>query len=162
MVAADCPSAGTLCFPTICDNGTCKMMNAPNGTSCGASDACNDEATCVDGVCAPHYKNAGTFVTQDPTGDCQKIICDGNGNQASTADDTDTPGNNNECRSASCSGGAVVETSVGDGDPCGFDLGGCCNGVCCLSIGFHCCGKECCTDLQTCCPDGSCKGIGPC
>lgn len=87
------------------------------------------EVTCTAGVCGEKPKPAGTAVSTQTAGDCQKNECDGDGKILAVDDDADVPNDNNACTEDRCAGGAPEHENVSDGTACGANLT-CVNGAC--------------------------------
>src|SRR5262249_11279767 len=61
-----------------CDGmGKCVACLAPADCP-GMDDACQTR-TCVNGTCGHDFTAAGTALPAQTTGDCKKVVCDGNG-----------------------------------------------------------------------------------
>lgn len=79
--------------------------------------------TCSAGVPGQTPKPAGSNVEDPLAGDCQRIECDGAGNESSVADDSDVPDDNNVCTVDSCLSGVpkynpiAAGTMVDNGTP---------------------------------------------
>jgi hypothetical protein len=142
----DKPSTGgNLCLQSVCTAGVPTTPPATEGTACSnpnnaSAHLCNDSGVCVEcnnastcpggpdgqchsvtcdtGVCGISFKNAGTSVSPQPSGDCQKLQCDGAGNIESVADDGDTPDDNNECTADMCVAGVPMTPNRAHGTSC--------------------------------------------
>jgi hypothetical protein len=68
------------------------------------------------------------LVNGQTAGDCQKLVCDGNGASKSIADDSDVPTDMDSCHVGSCNAGTPKQTQKQKGATCA--LGGGVNGVC--------------------------------
>ena len=92
---------------------------------------------CTDGQCVPSNVPAGTSVTSNVAGDCQNIVCDGNGATTTTNDDTDLPVDGFECTNDVCTNGAPSNPPLAAATACGASMALLCdgNGACvgCLS-----------------------------
>jgi len=89
----------------LCDgNGRCVQCLAA-GTCPGGPDTTCQTKTCANGSCGLAFADAGTLVSIEPAGDCQKLVCDGAGGTTSVADDTDLPTSTNQCLQNVCTGG---------------------------------------------------------
>lgn len=66
---SDCPATGSACVIATCNGGCCATANAASGTTAGGQTA----------------------------GDCQRIVCDGNGATTSVDDATDLPVQSSMC-----------------------------------------------------------------
>lgn len=81
--ASQCPGTDTTCHSRTCSAGQCDVSNVAANTSAGAA-------------------------VQTP-GDCQKVVCDGNGGVTSVDDLTDVPvDDGNECTDPTCSGNPAM------------------------------------------------------
>jgi len=161
VVDTDCPVPADPCSVALCEAGLCGATAAKEETVCGSPNGpCFDDPRCLGGSCVAVPLPMGT-VLADSTPDCKKPVCDGNGSVTLVAADTDVPPGT-ECADYSCAGGESVPIPSNEGSACSFGSGACCNTVCCLSAVFKCCGQECCPSNDACCPNGTCKGIGPC
>ena len=114
---------------TVCDGaGACVACNSD--FECGTSTEC-ELHRCVDNACVVENVTAGTVVTMQTSGDCQRLECDGAGGTQSVADDTDLPDDLNACTNDTCSGG-VPGNDITPGAGCGVsgvcDAGGQCVG----------------------------------
>jgi hypothetical protein len=110
-------------LPTDCQFGVCKS----DGT-CGACAAATDcpgvesecqHRTCAAGVCGMDKAAAGTTLTVQTAGDCQRRQCDANGAVQTVADDTDLPDDRNPCTNDLCTGGVQSHTLVPADTNCG-------------------------------------------
>ncbi len=90
----DCPGQNTECSTIACTNGFCGVTNAA----------------------------AGTPITTQTAGNCQKLVCDGHGALTLVVDDTNVPENGNPCTSAVCTGGVPSNPPVKPGTTCGGSL----------------------------------------
>ena len=114
------------CTDDLCDNGVCSHPHKPNGLDCpggkcldgtceppecsvpadcpGTDTDCQTR-TCSDGVCGLSFAPAGTAITAQTAGDCQKTVCDGSGGTTNVADNSDLPDDGKDCTEDTCSGG---------------------------------------------------------
>lgn len=159
--------AGTPCAEnggSVCDgNGACVACLSP--TDCPGSDTECQTRTCQAGTCGFSYTPAGTPITAQTLGDCQRTVCDGAGSTTTVADDDDRPDDGNQCTQNLCLNGQPDHPPVTDGLQC--DQGGtiCANGSCLNVLGAPCqTGLECasgyCVD-SVCCDNicsGTCEG----
>ena len=105
------------------DNATPQVTpECTAATDCPGTDTACAARACTDGTCAIAFVPAGSSVTAQTAGDCQKIVCDGTGKTMSTADDGDAPAADNTCVSRTCSNGAIVEAVAPQGTACGTGL----------------------------------------
>src|SRR5687768_6350491 len=75
-------------------------------------------AACHDGHCGVDAVPADTPPPSQDDGDCQLLICDGNGSVQSTPDDTDTPDDGLECTNDVCADGIPVFDPLSPGTEC--------------------------------------------
>jgi hypothetical protein len=83
-------------------------------------------------MCQLNPLPGNTVLNDDKGGDCQRPMCDGQGNLTHIADNLDAPPSN-FCADKTCVNGMVQSTSKNDGQQgpgCG-GLGKCCSGHCC-------------------------------
>ncbi len=113
---------------TECDGaGHCVACLA--ATDCPGQDTQCQKRACNSGVCGVTNTAQGTAVTMQTAGDCQKVVCDGNGATTSQADDTDLPNDNNACTNDVCTAGVPSHSDLSDGTSCGGVLT-CLSGTC--------------------------------
>lgn len=209
----DVPASGLECTEDACVDGVPTSIPVREGTECSAGE-CNDAGACTG--CSDASECAGTpsfclaitcdahvcgvMATDDgvtlpdgdqTTGDCLRRACDGRGNVAQVAQDSDLPPDDGlECTDETCNDGLVghpareadtpCSTGVCDGDgncrECNHDdqcpaagactVGVCNDGVC--GVGFADSGTSCndglfCTASDGCDGGGNCVGAGnPC
>jgi hypothetical protein len=129
----------------ICVRGACCSLvtggfcarPCPPAPGCSTPEDCRDALnacqvrTCEGGRCGRTFVAEGTELppaTQND-GDCQLLVCDGNGNIRSEVDDTDLPCCF-ECFTSTCANGTPVHTPDPEGTPC-IDQGqdGLCDGA---------------------------------
>jgi acetyl esterase/lipase len=165
------PTSQGSCVPTTTTTTTSTTTTTQCSTpaQCPGGSQCQ-QATCVMGTCGLGNVPAGTPVAVQTPGDCQEVVCDGQGAATSVDDDADVPAD------TFCSSGGVCTSGVPGftdfappmsrcgpgGDPslvC--DGGGTC--VECLTAG-DCAGGEACVanQCQACIDDGECGGGGTC
>jgi hypothetical protein len=162
MTFSDCPVSPSMCIEVACESGKCKKNPVHEGANCApAPDSCHEQARCVAGDCTAMQLPPDTVISIAPAGDCQHIVCDANGQLVSKADDADKPAGK-ECSAGACGNGSPTQTPANEGGSCGSGFGGCCAGTCCINATSKCCGAACCLLIDTCCPDGTCKGFGSC
>ena len=84
--------------------------HAAAACNCAVPDDPCQEIPCVDGACGAQRPVAdGTAARQQTSGDCKKLVCDGQGNANPVADPNDLPGlSSDECNDKSCDGTNVV------------------------------------------------------
>jgi hypothetical protein len=123
-----------ICFNGLDDDCDGQVDNGCGGecqsnSACGVTTPCVKH-DCIDGFCQASYAYSGAPLAPEYqiAGDCQTLICDGNGNITSTPDNTDISAGT-MCVTYSCSGGNVVKEIAPDGTVCGDGL--VCNGGSC-------------------------------
>jgi hypothetical protein len=126
MVPSDCPPQAQPCILSACVQNICGAVNAPSGTVPAKAQM---------------------------QGDCQRRICDDNGQVLSVADDTNVPSDpTGGCNTPSCKSGVPIMTPTSSGTSC--QIGGVCNGagVCavCRPGNSQCAGST----IQNCSTDG--------
>jgi hypothetical protein len=180
-----------------CSAGECN--DAGQCTGCTSPDECEGEQTfceaitCESSVCGVMSTASNTPLPDgdQTTGDCLRRVCDGRGNVAQIAEDTDLPTDDGfECTDETCNDGMVGHPALPADTPCtaGFcdgnggcgecntdaqcpaagqcTVGVCTDGVC--SVGNADSGTACndglfCTQTDACNGAGACVGSGsPC
>lgn len=131
----DCPDPDPLniCLEAACASGVCTAKTAYEGALCGAASECSGYPTCQSGQCKAEPLPYGEALFDFNTKDCQKPICDGNGNAIHVADDSQVP-DATECATKACDSGLVKTEPKASATSCGFGLGKCCSGHCCDPI----------------------------
>ena len=86
-------------------------------------------ATCIQGVCGLVNVPDQTPTPSQTAGDCQKIVCDGQGNGVSKADDTDVPDDGKACTKDACTAGVPSHTDLASGSVCAQGTGKLCDGT---------------------------------
>ncbi|TKC95247.1 hypothetical protein [Polyangium fumosum] len=136
-VPSNPPTAqGAPCTPEdtdVCD-GLSNCVQCTLATHCIGiitEDECT-KADCVNNACVLKYMGYDTLASPalQTAGDCQKIVCNGNGGTTSVTDDIDKPNDNNPCTTESCSNGTATSTPASQGTSCGVNqvcnsTGGC-------------------------------------
>lgn len=161
---ADLPDDHNDCTDDVCTDGTPSHPNLDNGTTCGDGTLtcdgtgqcigcvdpaqCGDETfcatnTCTLSVCGRALTMAGMLAppaVQEP-GDCQTLVCDGEGGLAPIPEDTDLPlDDGDECTTQVCVDGAPMFPPAPIDTPCASggsycDGSGTCVGC---TTGAHC------------------------
>jgi len=131
-----CYGGGSLCTNAKqCCSGTCtNRVCAPEGGSdpcatknCDDGNPCTTDS-CLAGQCTHTPVASGTPLASQTSGDCQLLICDGNGNVKAQPDDADLPPyDGNMCVETTCYQGNIVRTPRQQGTYCGF--AGACDGM---------------------------------
>ena len=122
-------------------------------TECPGQDTQCGKRACAGGFCGSVNTAAGTPITAQTSGSCQKLVCDGHGNLALQVDDTNIPDDNNPCTKDLCNSGKPSNSPEKAGTACGGSLT--CDGV------GHCAGCNSpadCPGKDTECEMRSCTG----
>ena len=138
------------CTNDACSAGTATHLPVMAGLMCGVGQACDgagscngcltaatcpgqdDECktrTCTTAACGFSYTAAGTATTAQTASDCQKNQCDGAGTIVPVADNTDVPGDSNQCTADVCTAGAPSHPPVASGAMCSQNGGTTCDGA---------------------------------
>ncbi|MEP7119727.1 MAG: plastocyanin/azurin family copper-binding protein [Byssovorax sp.] len=114
-------------------------------------------ATCDQGTCGLADVAADTPTATQAKGDCQKTLCDGQGNTKMVADNTDLPDDSKACTNDVCTAGVPSHTSLAAGSACAEGTGKFCDGagVCAECIT----NADCATGL---CSAGVCSMVNGC
>jgi lamin tail-like protein len=107
--------------------GTCVQCNAP--AQCPGTDTECHTRSCLGNTCGSNDAPAGTATSAQTAGDCQKNQCDGAGNIASAADNTDVLDDGNQCTSDVCTAGVPSNPAVPAGTACNQAGGTACDGI---------------------------------
>jgi hypothetical protein len=170
-------AAGTKCTANggmQCD-GSGKCVECVKDSDCTTSSSSNCYvAACEQGSCSTAPVPAGTPLpaTQQTSGDCRTMVCDGSGGATYQEDSSDVPVDSNPCTKDECIGTTPYNTNLPAGTSCGS------NGEICTSSGSCCtpttcaqAGKTCGTTSNGCgttlncgtCPSGqTCTSAGQC
>jgi hypothetical protein len=95
----------------LCDPATCP----------GEDNECS-KRRCSDKRCATVFASSGTPLKAQLVGDCQTLVCDGQGKTLTRADNADAPDDNNACTVDRCNGTSVQYAPVPKGTSCGGTL----------------------------------------
>jgi hypothetical protein len=131
------------CTQDLCSGGLRSNPPVGSGVACsvGTGTVCNDVGQCVEcldastcpggpdsapchvrtcnaGVCGISEPPDGTAVSGEPSGDCQRTVCNGMGGVKSIPDDTDLPINTPDCRTAMCVAGMPMTPAKQKGTAC--------------------------------------------
>ncbi|MCB9628598.1 MAG: hypothetical protein H6725_14580 [Sandaracinaceae bacterium] len=142
------PSNPPLSVGTGCGDGSLSCDGAGQCVGCADPSECGDASfcaafTCDAGVCGRAFASAGSVAPageQNP-GDCQTLICDGQGGLSPIAEDTDVPQDDgDECTAQACVDGAPMFPPAAIDTPCASggsycDGSGACVGC---NTGSHC------------------------
>ncbi len=98
-------------------------QDCPESASCG-------QRACLQGACTVlNPIPAGVFASNQPSGDCKSITCDGKGNEVVAADETDHPVDGNPCTDDVCDNSAPLNPFSAAGTVCGLVDTVTCDGV---------------------------------
>src|SRR5262249_16021666 len=97
-------------------------------SDCPGTDTECRTRTCSAYTCGYSFTSAGTPVNSQTSGDCKKNVCDGMGNIASVADNSDLPVDGNQCTDDVCSNGTPSNPFSHSASPCNQSGGSVCNG----------------------------------
>ncbi|MEO7034718.1 MAG: Ig-like domain-containing protein [Polyangiaceae bacterium] len=121
----------------------------------GSNDECKTR-TCVSHECGVTFSASGTAVAAQTTGDCLQATCDGAGNVANIADNTDPPADDgNACTDETCAVGVPQHpaktngTSCNDGNAC-TTVDTCQSGTCSGGAAVSCTALDECHSAGTC------------
>jgi hypothetical protein len=141
---------GNMCTDDLCSGGMPSHPNLPQGMACGQSQMCDGNGSCVgcindtdcpapanecqtrvcnSGTCGFNNVAQGVAVAGQTAGDCNKRVCDGNGDIIDAIDDGDLPVTTNQCRRAVCTGGIPSNPPVTQGGACNQNNGTKCDGA---------------------------------
>jgi hypothetical protein len=166
------------CGTYDCNSGVPTARFAGQGTACGSDgdEHCDGAGACVEcitaadcplpahsecgtprcdaGVCSPDYVSAGTPITAQTPGDCQRRVCDGSGDVTQESYDLDLPNDDNPCTHDVCTTGTPSNPPTASGTDCGA---GTCDGSgsCVGCVQASDCGDS------TFCRWWTCDGTGP-
>jgi hypothetical protein len=108
------------------------------GKTCSSASDCPGDPTCTQITCSSHTCQYLNYTNQSASpknvaGDCQQIICDGNGGYLVAVDMTDRPPQTSPCQIAQCGrDGTVITGQAAAGTSCGpsvyCDAAGACVG----------------------------------
>lgn len=140
----DLPVDGEECTQDVCSSGQASNPPEDAGTPCGRNAAlqCDGNGSCVGcvvasdcgvdtecqtfacnaGTCEPTNTAAGTPISAQSDGDCQRLQCNGAGGVESVDDDSDLPDDNNACTDDVCTNGAPSNPNLMAGTSCGTTL----------------------------------------
>ncbi len=148
-------AVGTPCSEQgVCDGAGMCVLCLGN-QDCGVATECSTP-TCFDGGCITEHTAAGTPIALQTSGDCQQVVCDGNGSTSPENLDSDSFDDGNSCTTDACASGVPTHTAQ-PGQPCGTngtcDAAGQCVG--CLAP-VDCPGTDDFCRTRTCSPAGVC------
>ena len=103
-------TAGATCNEdggTRCNGSTTapKCVQCLMDSHCGNNSLCRMFTCDAAGQCNTNFVPLGTQVGTQVTGDCQKNVCNGTGDEVQAVDDTDVRVDGNQCTSDTCNGG---------------------------------------------------------
>jgi hypothetical protein len=126
LVNADCASAA--CAGNVC-------VECLTASQCAGTDTECHARTCTANACGVNNVAAGTATAAQTANDCQKNQCDGAGNIAAVADNTDAPlDDGNQCTSDVCAAGAPVHPTLPQGTACNQNGGTICDAATAMCI----------------------------
>jgi len=152
VLDSDLPDDGLVCTTDICNAGVAANTPVAVGTACSQNGGiqCNVQgacvATCFDaancpgsdnecqtrtcsaGLCGFALASIGKVVAAQSAGDCKQNQCDGFGNVASVALDSDVFVDGNACTLDACNAGVPANTPMASGSACSQDGGTLCDG----------------------------------
>jgi hypothetical protein len=114
---------------------------------CGGEDTECAVRVCADGLCGKVLQPKGQVIGAQESGDCQRVVCDGQGHFVGEPDDSDLPNDSNDCTKDLCSRGTPSHENEALGTGCGFMSALSCDGA------GTCTG---CTQAVECGTDGGC------
>ena len=123
--------AGTPCNDQgLCDGmGTCSECISPDDCDQLPPDDDCQTRTCIANTCGQTFTDADVEVDPQAPGDCQVLVCDGQGATVAQADDSDLPDDGLECTTDVCDAGNPENVDVAPGEPCSVGvcdgMGGC-------------------------------------
>ncbi len=161
----DVPIDGNQCTQDVCTSGTPSNPPEPADTACnqnsgsrcngiagasvcvqcntasqcpgGPDTECHARACSAAGMCSVVNTTAGTVVSGQPLGDCQRKQCDNTGNIVTVADPTDVQDDGTTCTVDTCNGTTPTHTPVTQGTLCGDHGGVVCNATgACVGCNF--------------------------
>ena len=168
---SDIPVDGNDCTDDLCSEGLPANPASELGTTCGADLSCDGLGACVgctlesqcgtdtfcqsfscsQGICEISNTANDTVLPSDQTdGDCQSLVCDGNGLVASVNDNVDVPDEEpNQCTSPACALGLPSLDYASVGSSCTFDFQNATPGLQCDGAGtcFTCASQADCNYL---------------
>jgi hypothetical protein len=138
----DMPDDGNECTAEQCNNG--EVLSEPNaiGSMCsvggivcdggGSCVACNAPSDCFMlppnddcqlrqcalGLCEQLFTPLDTPLGSQLAGDCQVVVCDGNGSMQGNVDDSDLPVDGRECTDDVCTNGSPSNPNKALGEAC--------------------------------------------
>lgn len=138
----DLPVTPNECDQELCMGGMPMNPPQPSGAPCGGDGVCDGQAqcvecngptdctalppddecqqrTCVNHACGQDFTNANTPLGVQAPGDCQTVVCDGNGGTTSLANNADLPDDGRECTTDTCTNGVPANTPLSQGTSCG-------------------------------------------
>jgi hypothetical protein len=137
--------AGTACGDQLVCNGMGQCVDCVENANCGTDTPCT-KYTCVNEVCVVDQPVGDSDV--QIAGNCQKLVCDGNGGSITEVDVLDVPADDaNPCTGEACDERMPIHPVVPNRTPCGP---GVCDGGTCVE----------CYDNDQCDPPETCGGGG--
>jgi hypothetical protein len=146
-------STGTGMVMMSTGTGTTTTLPCTVPSDCPGKETECQTRTCDNSFCGIGFSAAGKAISAQFGGDCQQIVCDGQGTIVQQADDTDVPDDSNPCTKDVCTGGVPSHPAAPFGTTCGgaltCDNTGHCTG---------CTGPGDCPGADTDCQTRSCTG----
>jgi hypothetical protein len=102
--------------------GTAPAVPCATVNDCPGQDTECSTLVCTGGFCGADNAAAGTPISTQTAGNCQKLVCDGHGALTLIVDDTNVPNNGNPCTAALCTDGVPSNPPVVAGTTCGGKL----------------------------------------
>ncbi len=93
-------------------------MACTSSSQCTAMTTDCQKPACTNGICGVDYTSAGTAVAKQTSGDCQKVVCDGQGNPMPQEDDSDLPTPADDCTTGTCVAGVPTFPLKAKGSTC--------------------------------------------
>jgi len=125
VCAAGVPSNPALPASTTCEgnkqcDGAGHCRGCLTAADCPGTDTACQARTCSsDGVCGLARLADGTATTAQVAGDCQIIVCDGNGGERAVTANADKPVDGNACTDDVCTAGVPSNPPLASGTSCG-------------------------------------------
>ena len=100
-----------------------------DGSQCPGPTTDCQSPSCAGGVCKTAYAPEGTPTAAQTAGDCQEVVCDGEGGTTSTPDETDVPAPTSDCATGTCTNGVPGLPAMPAGSACASSGGKLCDGA---------------------------------
>ena len=102
--------------------GTTTTIPCMAPSDCPGKESECQTRSCDKGFCGIGFSAAGKPITAQYVGDCQRIVCDGQGTITQQIDDSDLPHDSNPCTQDICSTGMPSHPATPSGTMCGGAL----------------------------------------